>query len=62
MPIMKWKNGQEFVRQVYTPISSPDAYLLDQADRIYSTTPEPGINGAPKIAPKVSVRMLLLNV
>ncbi|XP_033230353.1 phospholipid-transporting ATPase ID isoform X2 [Belonocnema kinseyi] len=54
MPIIKWTNGQEFVRQVYTPISGADTYLLDQADRISSTTPEPVINGAPKITPKVS--------
>ncbi|XP_016845429.1 probable phospholipid-transporting ATPase IM isoform X4 [Nasonia vitripennis] len=53
-PTMKWKNGQEFVRPVYTPLSGANARLLEQADRISSTTPEPGINGAAKVPLKHS--------
>jgi hypothetical protein len=56
---MKWKNGQEFVRPVYTPLSGANVRLLEQADRISSTTPEPGINGGAKVPLKHSVRMLL---
>ncbi|XP_015596375.1 phospholipid-transporting ATPase ID isoform X2 [Cephus cinctus] len=48
-PMMRWKNGQEFVRQVYTPISGANARLLEQADRLSNTTPEPGLIEAPKI-------------
>ncbi|KAG5334899.1 AT8B2 ATPase, partial [Acromyrmex heyeri] len=44
---MQWKSGQEFVRPVYTPLSGPNVRLLEQADRVSSTTPEPGINGSP---------------
>lgn len=54
-PTMRWKNGQEFVRQVYTPLSGPNVRLLEQADRMSSTTPEPGICGAsPKLRLKSS--------
>ncbi|KAK2581679.1 hypothetical protein KPH14_002172 [Odynerus spinipes] len=54
-PTMRWKNGQEFVRQVYTPLSGPNVRLLEQADRMSSTTPEPGIGGAsPKLRRKSS--------
>ncbi|XP_072752553.1 phospholipid-transporting ATPase ID isoform X4 [Anoplolepis gracilipes] len=49
MPTMRWKSGQEFVRPVYTPLSGPNVRLLEQADRVSNTTPEPGINGSPKI-------------
>ncbi|XP_025986047.1 phospholipid-transporting ATPase ID isoform X2 [Solenopsis invicta] len=51
---MKWKTGQEFVRPVYTPLSGPNVRLLEQADRVSNTTPEPGINGSPKIPHKSS--------
>ncbi|XP_023288917.1 phospholipid-transporting ATPase ID, partial [Orussus abietinus] len=40
-PTIKWKNGQEFVRQVYSPISGANARLLEQADRMSNTSPEP---------------------
>ncbi|XP_011498734.1 PREDICTED: phospholipid-transporting ATPase ID isoform X3 [Ceratosolen solmsi marchali] len=53
-PTMKWKNGQEFVRPVYTPLSGANVRLLEQADRISSTTPEPGINGGAKVPLKHS--------
>ncbi|XP_029669942.1 phospholipid-transporting ATPase ID, partial [Formica exsecta] len=53
-PTMRWKNGQEFVRPVYTPLSGPNVRLLEQADRVSNTTPEPGINGNPKIPHKSS--------
>lgn len=59
--MMQWKNGQEFVRPVYTPLSGPNVRLLEQADRVSSTTPEPGINGSPKIPHKSSVRMLIIS-
>lgn len=58
---MQWKNGQEFVRPVYTPLSGPNVRLLEQADRVSNTTPEPGINGSPKIPHKSSVRMLIIS-
>ncbi|KAK0157633.1 hypothetical protein PV328_011346 [Microctonus aethiopoides] len=45
---MKWKNGQDFVRQVQTPISSANARLLEQGDIISNTTPEPSVNGGLK--------------
>lgn len=61
MPIIKWKNGHEFVRQVYTPISGADTHLLGQDDRISNSTPESIINGVTKISPKLSVRMLVSN-
>ncbi|XP_071653449.1 phospholipid-transporting ATPase ID isoform X4 [Temnothorax longispinosus] len=51
---MRWKSGQEFVRPVYTPLSGPNVRLLEQADRVSNTTPEPGINGSPKIPHKSS--------
>ncbi|XP_070520839.1 phospholipid-transporting ATPase ID isoform X3 [Cardiocondyla obscurior] len=51
---MQWKSGQEFVRPVYTPLSGPNVRLLEQADRVSNTTPEPGINGSPKIPHKSS--------
>ncbi|XP_018349951.1 PREDICTED: phospholipid-transporting ATPase ID isoform X2 [Trachymyrmex septentrionalis] len=51
---MQWKSGQEFVRPVYTPLSGPNIRLLEQADRVSSTTPESGINGSPKIPHKSS--------
>ncbi|XP_050447315.1 phospholipid-transporting ATPase ID isoform X7 [Cataglyphis hispanica] len=53
-PTMQWKSGQEFVRPVYTPLSGPNVRLLEQADRVSNTTPEPGINGSPKIPHKSS--------
>ncbi|XP_015185962.1 PREDICTED: probable phospholipid-transporting ATPase IM isoform X4 [Polistes dominula] len=53
-PTMRWKNGQEFVRQVYTPLSGPNVRLLEQADRMSSTTPEPGISASPKLQHKPS--------
>ncbi|XP_025267737.1 phospholipid-transporting ATPase ID isoform X2 [Camponotus floridanus] len=53
-PTMRWKNGQEFVRPVYTPLSGPNVRLLEQADIVSNTTPEPGINGSPKIPHKSS--------
>ncbi|XP_070161450.1 phospholipid-transporting ATPase ID isoform X3 [Polyergus mexicanus] len=53
-PTMRWKSGQEFVRPVYTPLSGPNVRLLEQADRVSNTTPEPGINGSPKIPHKSS--------
>lgn len=58
---MQWKSGQEFVRPVYTPLSGPNVRLLEQADRVSNTTPEPGINGSPKIPHKSSVRMLIIS-
>jgi len=58
---MHWKSGQEFVRPVYTPLSGPNVRLLEQADRVSNTTPEPGINGSPKIPHKSSVRMLIIS-
>ncbi|XP_034946393.1 phospholipid-transporting ATPase ID isoform X2 [Chelonus insularis] len=45
---MKWNNGQDFVRPVYTPITSANARLLEQGDLISTTTPEPSINGGTK--------------
>ncbi|XP_012541420.1 phospholipid-transporting ATPase ID isoform X3 [Monomorium pharaonis] len=51
---MQWKNGQEFVRPVYTPLSGPNARLLEQADRMPNTTSESGINGSQKIPHKSS--------
>ncbi|XP_043482103.1 phospholipid-transporting ATPase ID isoform X2 [Leptopilina heterotoma] len=54
MPIIKWKNGHDFVRQVYTPLSGADTHLLGQDDRISSPTPESIINGVSKISPKLS--------
>lgn len=60
-PTMRWKSGQEFVRPVYTPLSGPNVRLLEQADRVSNTTPEPGINGNPKIPHKSSVRMLIIS-
>lgn len=59
--MMQWKSGQEFVRPVYTSLSGPNVRLLEQADRVSNTTPEPGINGSPKIPPKSSVRMLIIS-
>lgn len=59
--MMQWKSGQEFVRPVYTPLSGPNVRLLEQADRVSNTTPEPGINGSPKIPHKSSVRMLIIS-
>jgi len=59
---MQWKSGQEFVRPVYTPLSGPNVRLLEQADRVSRTTPEPGINGSPKIPHKSSVRMLIISI
>ncbi|KAL6435697.1 hypothetical protein ACFW04_005540 [Cataglyphis niger] len=53
-PTMQWKSGQEFVRPVYTPLSGPNVRLLEQADGVSNTTPEPGINGSPKIPHKSS--------
>ncbi|XP_032687360.1 phospholipid-transporting ATPase ID isoform X4 [Odontomachus brunneus] len=53
-PTMRWRSGQEFVRPVYTPLSGPNVRLLEQADRVSNTTPEPGINGSPKIPHKPS--------
>ncbi|XP_067214700.1 phospholipid-transporting ATPase ID isoform X3 [Linepithema humile] len=47
-PTMRWQSGQEFVRPVYTPLSGPNVRLLEQADRVSNTSPEPGINGSPK--------------
>lgn len=58
---MRWRSGQEFVRPVYTPLSGPNVHLLEQADRVSNTTPEPGINGSPKIPHKPSVRMLIIS-
>ncbi|XP_020292997.1 phospholipid-transporting ATPase ID isoform X3 [Pseudomyrmex gracilis] len=52
-PTMRWKSGQEFVRPVYTPLSGPNVRLLEQ-DRVSYATPEPGINGSPKIPHKSS--------
>ncbi|XP_043278568.1 probable phospholipid-transporting ATPase IM isoform X9 [Venturia canescens] len=40
---MHWKNGQEFVHRVNSPISGANARLLEQADGMSSTTPEPNI-------------------
>ncbi|XP_015123681.1 phospholipid-transporting ATPase ID isoform X2 [Diachasma alloeum] len=47
---VKWKNGQEFVRSVHPSISSANARLLEQADRMGNSTPEPDINARGKIA------------
>lgn len=58
---MRWKSGQEFVRQVYTPLSGPNVRLLEQADRMSSTTPEPGIGASPKLQHKHSVRMFIFD-
>lgn len=58
---MRWKSGQEFVRQVYTPLSGPNVRLLEQADRMSSTTPEPGISASPKLQHKPSVRMFIFD-
>lgn len=55
---MKWKNGQDFVRQVQTPISSANARLLEQGDIISNTTPEPSVNGGLKGPHNNAVRML----
>ncbi|XP_011344583.1 phospholipid-transporting ATPase ID isoform X3 [Ooceraea biroi] len=51
---MHWKSGQEFVRPIYTPLNDPNVRLLEQADRVSSSTPEPGINGSPNILHKSS--------
>ncbi|XP_046608666.1 probable phospholipid-transporting ATPase IM isoform X4 [Neodiprion virginianus] len=53
-PRMQWNNGQELVRPIYSPLNGVNARLLDQADRISSTTPEPVINGQPRTAPSTS--------
>ncbi|XP_066581093.1 phospholipid-transporting ATPase ID isoform X4 [Prorops nasuta] len=54
IPMMRWKSGQDFVHPVFTPVNGPNARLLEQADRMSSTTPEPCINGSPKIPTRSS--------